>query len=137
MNEPVTFLNTIMNTVQCRWDNCNLKFASDRHCLNHIRKDHDLRLTHGRCLWDGCSFYSNTLIVRNHVKKHFNLIEAVCTICKENKQFKWRFDMNKHLKQFHNDEAVIATMNVDGFDIRIASPPGSNVIPKSLSNILN
>ena len=107
--------------VQCKWNCCNLEFETARRCLDHLRKSHDLKQGNGICQWKGCDYKSSISGIRNHIKKHFDLVEACCTLCKTEINFKWRFDLNKHLAQFHKDVAYqVDVIEVDGFDTHIA-----------------
>ena len=119
--------------VKCCWNDCNMEFNNDRKCLLHLRATHDLK--GAVCYWNDCHFRSAGLGIRNHVKRHFHIIEAFCTICEEVVSFKWRFDLNKHLIQFHKRDAFeINQVKEDGFDIHIAKRAS---LSPSLARILN
>ena len=122
----------------CLWDNCHKVFENSRKCLKHIRSEHNLKNGKSICQWDGCRFNSST--IKNHVKRHLELVEAVCVICEGEINFKRRFDLNKHLKQFHEEGSYsIDVIRVDDFDIYIARTPEQpkSPISESLAKILN
>ena len=118
--------------MQCKWKECRLVFPNIRALLNHVRRDHDIK---NSCYWGDCTFYTDGVTIRNHVKMHFAIIEAVCKLCPTNKSFKWRFDLKKHLLHFHpNSEIDFENLAIDGFDIRIARR--KVILPDSLSKIM-
>ena len=126
------------SVVKCKWNDCTKTFENDRRCLKHVRTEHSLTKTNGRCLWGNCEFSSNGYSVRNHVKKHFNIIEASCSVCDTVVFFKWRFDLNKHLKQFHPPGTyTIDIQSIDGFDVYNAITPIKSPMSESLAKILN
>ena len=86
--------------VVCLWKDCNYVFQSNRLCLNHIKKEHDLKSFHGQCFWGKCRFRSDHYI-GNHLKIHFNIVDAMCDICKVPKSFKWRSDLTRHVQKLH------------------------------------
>ena len=126
------------SNVKCRWMNCDRIYDSQRKCLNHLRLDHNLKGTQGKCYWGRCEFVSSNYGIRNHVKRHFDLIEAYCTICEETVCFKWRFDLNKHLKQFHDSMSFdMESVDMDGFSVFIAKQKQLLPMTESLAKILN
>ena len=107
-------------------------FPNSRVLLKHVRDDHDMT---GKCSWKGCNFRTKSTTIRNHLKKHLDIIEAVCEICKVPKTFKWRFDLKKHLSKFHLDTVyVIGEQTIDQFQVQTAHKPYD--IPPSIANIL-
>ena len=124
-------------TMRCCWQECGLVFESNRKCYNHLKLDHNIGQVNGRCFWKGCTQKGHINHIRTHVKKHFDIVEALCTLCKPTRSFKWRFDLNKHLKEFHTVlEHVIEVYNNDGFDIHIAKKK-ITTLPRSLSYIVD
>ena len=128
--------------VECKWGSCGMKFSNSRLALNHVRREHDLKESNGKCLWINCPFQKAGSNLRNHVKRHFDIVEALCEVCPVIKSFKWRFDLSKHLRQTHSsgEEFTIDRLTVDGFDVFIAKPRrslGNASIPSSLQKILN
>lgn len=110
----------LQNKVICKWKGCKSKFNSDRGCLNHLRKDHHVAHIN-RCLWDVCGFKSGGKGIRNHIKRHLNIVEAYCLICPDPVTFKWRFDLSRHLQRFHNAQQVSTrSVKIDGFIIYVA-----------------
>ena len=121
--------------VQCKWKECKLVFTSNRLLLNHIRHDHDIKNLNGRCFWEDCTFRTRGSTIRNHLKKHLDIIEAVCEICKVPRTFKWRFDLKKHLTKFHpGTEFVIDNDDKEEFGVHTARR--KTYIPISIANIL-
>ena len=124
--------------VICRWDTCEMIFANSRIALNHLRQEHDLRASNGKCKWKNCKFETSALNIRNHVKKHFSVVEAICELCPQTKTFKWRFDLSKHIRHAHQgDEFEVEKQNIDGFDVFIARSNVAKEMPHFLNKIMN
>ena len=124
---------------KCEWLNCLMEFENDMECLNHVRKTHDVRKL-GVCKWNNCAYKgSGSNNMGNHIKKHFDVVEGVCNICKV--KFKWKFDLNKHLKTYHQDGFRIQPMHVGGYHLQVAvrsyDEPLSPVSPISIQSLLN
>ena len=124
----------------CCWNNCGLVYASSRLALNHLRQEHGLKETNGKCLWNDCKFETSALVVdiHNHVKRHFDVVEAVCEVCRKVKTFKWRFDLQKHLRYAHKyEDFKVIKKEIDGFDVSIAKPIAARELPCFLQKIIN
>ena len=77
-------------SIGCRWNDCGKTFGSHRKCFQHVKADHDLK-ANSKCGWTVCSYTSTNINnMRNHLKRHFNIIEAACTVCENLVSFKWR-----------------------------------------------
>eukprot|EP00834_Sanchytrium_tribonematis_P005794 NODE_376_length_8513_cov_1.020086.p7 type:complete len:157 gc:universal NODE_376_length_8513_cov_1.020086:1651-1181(-) len=116
------------NEMRCLWNDCSYVCKNDFEAFRHLKRNHELREGNGKCLWKYCEYLtSNTNNLRNHVKKHFDITEGICDICKIS--FKWKFDLTKHLKQFHKEEPVkITNIEVASMKITVAlsnTPPMS------------
>ena len=133
-------------TPQCKWKDCHLEFENNRILLNHVRQVHTSKSTfNDKCKWGQCYFTTRGNTLRNHVKKHIPIVEAICNICSGGRSFKWRFDLSKHLQKFHSGSSTrITNIQVDGFDIYIAivetdtnARKTSSDMPCSLARILD
>ena len=120
---------------RCLWDNCNLEFHTNQECFEHVKSFHSIK-KHGRCMWKDCKYSGKIATnINNHIKKHFNIIEGLCTICKV--CFKWRFDLLKHIRNYHSSESNIMTktMNITNLTITVAFEEKQQ--PSSIQMLLN
>ena len=99
-------------TKHCQWNSCKQIFNSDQDCYKHVKTEHVIKGA-GKCLWNNC-LYNGKIPgnISNHLKSHFNVYEGLCLICKIG--FKYKFDLNKHLKSYHKDEADSKMIHIDG-----------------------
>eukprot|EP00834_Sanchytrium_tribonematis_P001727 NODE_44_length_33449_cov_1.575742.p27 type:complete len:177 gc:universal NODE_44_length_33449_cov_1.575742:9160-9690(+) len=87
----------------CEWDNCQENFDNDADGFNHFKRSHNPKIQ-GPCLWKDCKYVSKTNNMSNHIRKHFDIVEALCDGCLI--KFKWKSDLNKHCKIYHKNEGI-------------------------------
>ena len=131
MNRISAFLNAHYETGVakiCQWQGCTESYQNDLHCFRHVKQKH----TNGnelKCRWIGCQYESNSKSnLHHHLKRHFHMIESLCTICEKQSHFKWRFDLSKHMAKFHPDPNTynIEKIKYEGFTVHVAVPKGKS-----------
>ena len=91
--------------ISCKWSGCTKKSSSSVELVQHIKTIHVKCKFSTECKWDDCDVVATSkwnLI--NHVNSHLNIVRGACHIC--DKQFKWKGDMNRHLRQHTPDERL-------------------------------
>ena len=125
MNIDVDFLYRVVRPTHaktpCQWQNCNEHFSNDYDCFEHVKKSHSPKSS-DRCYWNGCSHKSqNSNNNLNHIKKHFCLVQGICLACSTPTTFKWRFDLKRHIKNFHLSDKIKSQMiKVHGIPLMIS-----------------
>ena len=131
------FLSKGEELVRCQWRDCQCVFQKSRQCLNHVRYSHNIKnLT--QCFWGTCTFKTCSKSISHHLKRHFDVVDATCQLCSSGRNFKWRFDLKKHLEVYHLDtEHEIVVIELDGFLHHAATRKSNAILPKSLAFILD
>eukprot|EP00835_Amoeboradix_gromovi_P004886 NODE_412_length_9112_cov_0.674692.p6 type:complete len:141 gc:universal NODE_412_length_9112_cov_0.674692:5246-4824(-) len=129
-------LDPIMHPRICEWENCHLEYPSDFLCMEHIKRDHKVRQS-SKCQWRSCDYETNNPRNNaNHLKKHFNNIEGICLTCKT--RFKWRFDLKRHVSNFHKNEKTKTFMvKIHENSVLICRVDDPKVLNKKIALLLN